>query len=185
MFQKELDVDEGKTANYYLLNETDRPLYVNLLARGTPPPGEEQARRSELAVEVHFYNDEGRTIDPAAVEQGKDIIAEVHVANRFDAEIENLALTHIVPSGWEIANERLSDDASAASDPGFHYRDIRDDRVLTYFSLKRGESRNFRLRFTAAYAGHYYMPGVAVEDMYDAELSARTKGQWIDVIRGE
>ena len=64
----------------------------------------------------------------------------------------------------------------------YDYRDIRDDRVNTHFSLRRGGSRTFRLRFTTAYAGRFYAPGIVFEDMYDAELSSRTAGQWVEVI---
>jgi uncharacterized protein YfaS (alpha-2-macroglobulin family) len=56
--------------------------------------------------------------------------------------------------------------------------DIRDDRVLQYFSLRRGETIRFQTRLNAAYLGRYYLPSVLVEAMYDATKQARTAGQW-------
>jgi hypothetical protein len=59
------------------------------------------------------------------------------------------------------------------------YQDIRDDRILTYFSLGRGASQEFRLRLTSAYAGRFYLPAVSVEAMYDPTIHARTAGRWL------
>lgn len=65
------------------------------------------------------------------------------------SDYSNLALTHIIPSGWEIYNERMivpeasSSNSNEANTPEssadkYTYKDIRDDRVLTYFDLRRG-----------------------------------------------
>ena len=56
------------------------------------------------------------------------------------SDYNDLALTHIMPSGWEIYNERMIDHPEQATSTdtnnSYTYRDIRDDRVLTYFNLK-------------------------------------------------
>ena len=62
------------------------------------------------------------------------------------AEVENLALTQVFPSGWEIINERLFGGQVGSQ---FNYRDIRDDRVLTYFSLKMNEQKEFKVKLNA------------------------------------
>ena len=121
-------------------------------------------------------------MDISQLRQGTDIIAQIKVRNHSDFELENLALSHIVPSGWQIHNPRMSEgesDQLAAID----YQDIRDDRVYTYFSLKRGEEKTFKMQINASFLGHYYLPGIHVEAMYDATKHARSKGKWVDVVK--
>ncbi len=62
-----------------------------------------------------------------------------------------------------------------------HYRDVRDDRALSYFELAPGETRTFKLRLNAAYQGRFYLPPVAVEAMYDPTLHTRSEARWIEV----
>ena len=57
----------------------------------------------------------------------------------------------------------------------YTYQDIRDDRVLTYFDLKRGETQAFTIRLQATYAGEFILPAVQCEAMYDTNVQARSK----------
>jgi hypothetical protein len=63
------------------------------------------------------------------------------------------------------------------------YQDIRDDRVYTYFNLKRGEEKTFKVQLNASFLGRYYLPGIHVEAMYDASKNARSKGKWVEVVK--
>jgi hypothetical protein len=65
--------------------------------------------------------------------------------------------------------------------PGVEYQDVRDDRVLTYFDLKQGETKTFKVSLTASYVGRYYLPAVSAEAMYDATINGRVQGQWVSV----
>ena len=44
------------------------------------------------------------------------------------------------------------------TDSPYTYQDVRDDRVMTYFDLARGQVAVFHLRVTAAYTGRYHFP---------------------------
>ncbi len=85
--------------------------------------------------------------------------------------IENLALTAIIPSGWEIYNERLFSQ-DEPSHPQYSYNDIRDDRSIWYFDLPKGMTKTFRLRLRAAWKGSYTLPAVRCEAMYDPATNA-------------
>jgi len=76
----------------------------------------------------------------------------------------------------------IPDGSADATRRTAEYVDVRDDRVMQYFSLRAGDSITFRTRLNAAYLGHYYLPGTSVEAMYDATQHARFKGQWVDVL---
>ena len=107
-------------------------------------------------------------------------MAVVTVANiSGTTDYSDIALTHIIPSGWEIYNERMTTDPekanSADSNNSYSYRDIRDARVLTYFNLKRGQYKTFTVRLQATYAGTFVLPAIQCEAMYDAGAQARTQ----------
>jgi hypothetical protein len=174
--------DVAQSQALAVANRSERPLYVTLTVTGNPPPGDEAPRQEQLRVSVRYQTTDGSRLDVARLEQGQDGVAIVDVANRSGRDLERLALRQVLPSGWEIANTRLdtdSDDEPATVD----YEDVRDDRVNRHFGLPSGAKRTLRLRFTAAYAGRYYLPGIVFEDMYDAELTARTEGQWVEIVQ--
>lgn len=163
-------------------NRSQKPLYLNLVSRGVPPAGNETAGNDSLSLAVEFVDSQGNRVDPARVRQGQDFRAKVTVRNSALRELQNIALTQIVPGGWEIINTRNAATDAAVVESAFDYRDVRDDRVHTYFNLKSGESRSFVLVFNAAYPGRYYLPGWHAEAMYDAKRFARNAGQWVEVI---
>jgi len=84
-----------------------------------------------------------------------------------------VALSQVIPSGWEIINERLTG-AVVASQNAFDYNDIRDDKSIWYFNLHRGTSKTFKLKLRAAYEGQYTLPSISCEAMYDSLISAAT-----------
>ena len=111
------------------------------------------------------------------LEQGTDFLVEVTVKNpETGKDQEELVLSQIFPSGWEILNQRLFDPAVGVSQQ-IDYQDIRDDRVYTYFDLKAGESKSIQILLNASYIGEYYLPSVQCEAMYDNLIYARIAGK--------
>ena len=78
----------------------------------------------------------------------------------------------MIPSGWEIMNDRLY--GGESSKASYNYRDIRDDRVIWFFDLPKGTSKTFRIKMHASYQGEFILPAVKCEAMYDPHISANT-----------
>lgn len=154
-------------------------LYLTVNTKGSPKPGAETDRQSNLSLSVHYYDSIENEIEPDTISQGEDLKVEISVTNEYDRPLENLALTHIVPSGWQIANSRF-ESGNSGENKGF-YQDIRDDRALTYFSLKKGETKVFTTTVNASFAGTYYLPAITVEDMYIPDAVTTVKGRWTEV----
>jgi uncharacterized protein YfaS (alpha-2-macroglobulin family) len=120
-------------------------------------------------------------LEVKSLAQGSEFLAIVTVQNSVEQPFTDLALTQLFPSGWEIFNERMLDEAALESEGGYNYRDIRDDRVLTYFNLGTGQSKSFRVRLQAAYRGKFYLPAVSCQAMYAPAEEARNSGTWVTV----
>jgi uncharacterized protein YfaS (alpha-2-macroglobulin family) len=151
-------------------------LYATLITKSRPLVDVLPEISNGLKLTVQYTDMSGAAVNVTDIQQGSDFIAVVRIANTNPAaDYLNLALTHIIPSGWEIFNERLTNDESnpAVSD-SYTYRDIRDDRVLTYFDLERGRSKEIKVRLQASYAGSFVLPAILCEAMYDAAVNART-----------
>ncbi len=71
-------------------------------------PTEPEARN--LTLDVRWLDEDGAEIDPSSLAQGTLFWGHFRVASRFGRRLENLALTQIVPSGWEIDATRLRDE---------------------------------------------------------------------------
>lgn len=156
-------------------------LYARIVMSGIPAPGNESPAANGLTISIVYQTLQGKIIDPSAIEQGSDFMAEVKVSNRYGQEVPNIALTQVFPSGWEILNSRMDETLSIYRGDEAEYVDVRDDRVHTYFSLKSGQTATFKVLLNASYKGKYYLPAVLCEAMYDAGIFARTAGRWVEV----
>lgn len=156
-------------------NNNSESLYAVVSQSYNPAKGEETEVADNIRLSVRYTDMNGAAIDPRSLRASTDFYATVTVSNisGYD-KYTDLALTHIVPAGWEITSER---DLSSVT-----YQDIRDDRVLSYFDLNRGESKEIEIKLTAAYRGRYYLPSIYCEAMYDNSVRALKKGEWIEVV---
>lgn len=180
--RKDLPTPDGK-ASVSLTNTGKTLLYLRLVRTGTPLAGEERASQSGLNMQVEYQLMDGTVIDPARIEQGKDFRAVVRVAHPgVVSAYQNLALTQIFPSGWEIRNMRLEGTEEAVSSSPFTYRDQRDDRVMTYFDLWKGKTLTYTVLLNASYTGRYYLPGAHLQAMYDNTVRAQSIGKWVEVV---
>ncbi len=178
-------VRASETTNLEVKNEGEGVLFVRVIRKGQPIAGQEKPSEKGLKLSVSYTDRSGNTIDPNELEQGVDFFAEVSVYNPGTKGVyKDLALSQVFPSGWEILNDRLNEVPGNVQKINYDYRDIRDDRVYTYFDLRPNERKKFKVALNATYAGQYYLPTVNVEAMYDETINARTSGQWVKVKRG-
>jgi uncharacterized protein YfaS (alpha-2-macroglobulin family) len=116
------------------------------------------------------------------LQQGQDFVATVSVSNLTNDYVNDVALTQIFPSGWDILNTRFTDFGDTTVSNA-RYTDIRDDRVNFYFNMNRkGKygTKTFTVMLNASYLGTYYLPGAQAEAMYDNDdYLVRNKGKWV------
>jgi uncharacterized protein YfaS (alpha-2-macroglobulin family) len=155
---------------------------VNVFVEGVQPPGQETDEASGFELSVNYTNTDGTPLDITSLDQGQEFVAKIHVMNRTNEYLRNVALTYAIPSGWELINPRLNSAAAVAS-AEVDFQDYRDDRVLNYFSIAPHKGVDISIHATAIYPGSYYLPRMSVEPMYDATKFARIKGQKVEVKR--
>ena len=167
-------------------NVSKGDLYISLVTKTKPVVDKQPAISNNLRLDVTYTDLEGKNINIFSLKQGTDFVANVKVSNiSGTTDYTDLALTQIVPSGWEIFNERMmnQNENIVTKAPDYIYKDIRDDRVLTYFDLGKGLSKTFKVRLQATYAGRFILPAVQCEAMYDTSAQAKTVAGTVEVIR--
>lgn len=183
VFEKEI-ATTPKSGMIAVKNQGKGALSVDLITRTQLLNDTLPAISDNLRMDIRYANLNGTPISVNDIMQGTDFMAITSISNiSGTSDYTNLALTHIIPSGWEIYNERMvapetenvAADGSGKSVSKYNYLDIRDDRVLTYFNLRRGETKVFTVRLQATYAGNFILPAVQCEAMYDVNVQARSK----------
>ncbi len=183
--QQGINIKVSETKKINIKNTSDKPIYARLILQGKPAEGDSVDSSSDLKIGITYKLPNGNIISPDKLEQGTDFIAEVTLQNpgTKSYKYEQMELTQIFASGWEIINTRVGGDGSFVENSQFDYQDIRDDRVYTYFSLNSGETKIFRVMLNSSYLGKYYLPAVYSQAMYDVSINARKRGGWVEVVK--
>jgi len=177
-------IEPDKESQLQISNKGENPLFIRLIRTGVPLEGTEVASESNIEMKVSYKDIKGNVINVSELKQGTDFVAEVAITNPgLRGNYEEIAITQIFPSGWEILNNRLDDTQDLYNNYIPDYIDMRDDRVLTYFDLAENRIATFKVYLNASYQGEYYMPAVSVEAMYDNSIAGNTKGQWVKVVK--
>jgi len=203
-----VDIGQADQAQAVRLeNHSQQARYVNVLNYGVPAQGEEQAKANKAALSIDYLLPAENTATAPQVfdlahqrhiKQGADVIMRVEVINQEAYPLKNLALTIPVAAGWEIhqANYQLKQPKTASSNTNSDtnealnkaqqpsksdYSDVRDDRVLHYFSLAANEHKVFYVLLNASYQGRYYQPALHINGMYDASIAALSSGFWFSI----
>ncbi len=179
----QISLSEKSLADLKIENKGAGTLFATLTVSGVPKSGDEPIFQSSLSCNVQYLSTSGRPLKVDSLPLGKSFEVLLSVTNTSNlGSVRDIALTQIIPSGWEIQNDRLMELGKNESS-AFDFQDIRDDRVYTYFDLSRNQTKTFKMTVTAAYPGKYYLPGAQLEAMYKASVGAKLAGSWIYVIK--
>ncbi len=184
-FVLELPMTEYDNKSMVINNTSKQSIFIDHVKSGKPEIGEPievtDRKSSLLDLSVFFYDLNNKRISPGDLVSGQEFYTVSTISNRsnFLYDLNELALTITVPDGWEIVNERVNYDQSG--NPNVNYTDIRDNKIISYFNLGRGQSKVIRNRMIASFEGSYYLPASVCESMYLKNIYASTTGFWLSV----
>ncbi|MYB93260.1 alpha-2-macroglobulin family protein [Candidatus Poribacteria bacterium] len=138
----------------------------------------------ELQVRRRYFNKDGEELTGTFV-HGDLIVSEITV-KALTANLENVVVVDMLPTGFEIENPRLESRAGIPwlKAQGFKpdYIDIRDDRLIFFGTFPRQRERKFYYALRAVTPGEFTLPPIAAEAMYDPTKSAVTGSMSIKVV---
>ncbi|MBP5260307.1 MAG: hypothetical protein J6Z12_06760 [Paludibacteraceae bacterium] len=160
-------------------NLSDQVIFAQVEESGRPKSTDTQAYANGINLAVS-YTHEGKSVSIAQLRQGSNFTANITLQNQTALPVRNLVVEQVMPSGWEILNNRFNEENASTS--GLSYQDIRDNRIYSYIDeLGAGASVSFSVKLCATYAGTFYLPPVTAGAMYDNALRAHTASGRIKV----
>jgi hypothetical protein len=182
----QMELPVTKTSNKLeITNKGSGMLFARIILSGQAVTGEQQQKKeNNLMMNIVYKTADGKSLDVSKLTQGTDFIAEVTISNPgIMGDYQQMVLSEIFPSGWEIHNTRLFGAEGTPLTSSFTYQDIRDDRVYTYFDLKANKSVTYHVMLNASYTGRFFLPPTLCEAMYDASVHSIMPGKWVEVVK--
>ncbi len=164
-------VADTANADLEVSNNGNGTIFIEASAYSLVDQGQVSESTNGLRVAVSY---QGMPVEE--LQQGTTFTASVSITNTTSRTLENVAITHILPAGWEILKFAEANSSSVS------YADTRDDRQLTYInSLRPQQTVTYNLDLSATYAGKYYAPAITAEAMYDATTTGNTSSTHVIV----
>lgn len=157
-------------------------LFAELVRTGVSKDENIPKQNSNLNMNISYFDMNNNPVNPAELAQGTDFKCVVNITNPgMMGNYNELALTQMFPSGWEIINTRINDQTTSVVNHGLNYQDFRDDRVYSYFDLRAAQQVTVTVLLNATYRGNYYLPAAYCEAMYDNTIYAVNPGRRVTV----
>ena len=165
--------------------------FARLQWEGQPLSYQGDQVQSHLELDVQWFDRDGRRVDVSELTQGVEFWGRftLRKTDQLHISMEEMALTQILPSGWEVVNTRLSGEELPAwlglrGKGEADYQDIRDDRVSWFFDLPRDtREMSFAIKLQAVTAGTFTLPPTTAGAMYRHDYRALLPGQRVQVRR--
>ncbi|MBI3272268.1 MAG: alpha-2-macroglobulin family protein [Planctomycetes bacterium] len=165
-------------------SEGDGLLFYAWQSDGVPAHGRTEERDQRLRVRRTLLDAEGKPLTTKRVRRGE--LVRVRLTIAADRDIENLAISDLLPAGLEIENPRLLTSRQMA-EAGDKLRrldpdrvEMRDDRLLL-FGAAGPQEASYDYLARAVTIGRFVLPPVSAECMYDPEATSVHGGGWVEV----
>jgi uncharacterized protein YfaS (alpha-2-macroglobulin family) len=138
-----------------------------------PTPGSED---SYIKVRRRFLDRSGKEIHGNNFKQNDLLVVEISVEAESGLNIENIAITDLLPACFEIENSRLvaereMDFMKKRATPD--YIDIRDDRI-SFFTSAGSQTKFFYYQVRVVSKGEYLLGHVTADAMYNGIYHSRS-----------
>ena len=181
---KRFDVDPFGKKVTIAVKGTGR-VYYAVITEGIRTDGGVRQEDRNLQIRRVLLDRNGAFVDPSAIRQNDLIVVRLTLLSSVD-QLENVAITDLLPAGFEIENPRITDATvyaftKNAASP--EYLDVRDDRVNIYTSFRRAREKTFYYAVRAVTAGVFQYPPVVAEAMYDGSYYSASGGGRVRIAR--
>lgn len=181
---KDLIIEDASLLNKNITIEStgSGDLYYFWSTRGLTSDGSYVQEDSKLKVRKTFYDRWGKQMDLRNVQQNDLIVVKITLQTSTGF-VDNIAITDILPAGFEIENDRLRSTSSLTwikdqSTP--EYEDIRDDRI-NIFTQGSTQIRTFYYTVRAVTPGTFKMGPVSAMAMYDESYHSYHGDGWVKI----
>ncbi|HEB9344934.1 TPA: hypothetical protein RZK20_001470 [Campylobacter coli] len=162
----------------------NKDIFVSFGVEGVKA-SENSAFSNKISLDRAFYDEKGNKISPSEIGSGQTFYMRISVSLNEGANyVSNIALTQILPSGWEVSNTLLDDNTpSFIKNSNYDFIDVRDDKIMWFFGLNKNRTHHFYIKLNAITPGSYTLSGAYAEAMYDDTYRALSESEKVVVKR--
>ncbi|HEB7538503.1 TPA: hypothetical protein RZH60_001265 [Campylobacter coli] len=162
----------------------NKDIFVSFGVEGVKA-SENPAFSNKISLDRAFYDEKGNKISPSEIGSGQTFYMRISVGLNEGANyVSNIALTQILPSGWEVSNTLLDDNTpSFIKNSNYDFIDVRDDKIMWFFGLNKNRTHHFYIKLNAITPGSYTLSGAYAEAMYDDTYRALSESEKVVVKR--
>jgi len=165
--------DQLKSGAVTIKSSGKGTLYYFWEMEGISQSGKYKQEDSFMQVRKAFFDRDGKQITNSTFRQNDLVIVRIALKSLDGRTMPNVAITDILPAGFEIENPRLMSEREFAwiqkQQPATpDYTDIRDDRINIYATAKPKE-QYFFYQVRAVSKGNFQLGPVGADAMYNAE----------------
>ncbi len=179
----------------FTLEQFDQPLSINLqgqgkiyysiVINGIRKDGKIKIEDKNLRIRREFFDRFGRPAGTDNIKQNSLLVLKLTLQSDVE-DLENVAITDLLPAGFEIENPRLSENTqyefTKDADKPLYF-DIRDDRINYYLNFTdESKTKTFYYLVRAVTKGDFNYAPVAAEAMYDENYYSASGGGIIHIV---
>lgn len=153
-------------------------LYYFWESEGISSDGSFKEEDSFLKVRKTFFDRNGRKINSNRFRQNDLVVVRLSINTTNNSSVENVAMTDILPAGFEIENPRITEGPGTkwiTNKSRAQYMDVRDDRISFFFTAG-SRTQNYYYVIRAVSKGTFQMGPVGADAMYDGEYHSYSGG---------
>lgn len=168
-----------------ITSKGDGRLYYWWQSEGISVSGAYKEEDNYIRVRRRFFDRYGRPIAGNTFKQNDLVIVQLSLERSYNGDIDNIALTDLLPAGFEIENPRTKEipgmewikDASTPT-----ALDVRDDRINLFVNL-HDNRQVYYYAVRAVSPGIYRMGPASADAMYNGEYHSYNGGGTIKVVQ--
>ena len=157
-----------KLANFQIKTQGQGKLYYSYVVSGVDAKGHIVEEDQWIKVRRTYLDRNGNPIN-GKISVNDLIQVKIEIQPLQNQRISNIAIVDMIPSGFQIENERLNFVNNQLTNANYDYKDIRDDRVIYYVSLENGK-KELRYYLRAVQRGTFTVPPIAADAMYNGNI---------------
>jgi hypothetical protein len=160
-------------------------LYYYWQSEGISASGQYKQEDNFIKIRRQFFDRYGRKLENNTFKQNDLIIVQLTLERLYSGDVENIAVTDILPAGFEIENPRTKEipgmewikDASVPTE-----LDVRDDRINLFVDLMSNR-QVYYYALRAVSPGTYVLGPVGADAMYNGEYHSYHGSGTVNVVQ--
>lgn len=182
---KDAIISEGIAGQKVTISATGGAMYYFWEVSGISNNNDYVQEDNMLRIRRTYLDRRGNPINGNTFKQNDLIVVKLAVVSTTGAPLENVAITDLLPAGFEIENPRITEVpdyawVKNASTPQF--LDIRDDRINMFATVGGTESYYYYV-VRAVSPGTYRVGPASADAMYNGEYHSYNGGGVVKVIQ--